>query len=53
MTEKIITSNEIMLQALEESKLVNEELVKFLETSLSNYKKRTKNSKKKLASNRK
>ena len=48
VTEKIITSNEIMLQALEESKVVNDELVKFLETALSNYKKLKKSNKKKL-----
>ncbi len=47
VTEKIITSNEIMLQALEESKVVNDELVKFLETALSNYKKIKKSNKKK------
>ena len=50
VTEKIISSNEIMMQALEESKIVNEELVNFLETSLSNYKKQKKVSKKKLTS---
>jgi len=49
VTEKIISSNEIMMQALEESKVVNEELVNFLETSLSNYKKQKKSSKKKLS----
>ena len=49
VTEKIITSNEIMLQALEESKIVNEELVKFLETALSNYKKLKKSNKKNLS----
>ena len=53
VTEKIISSNEIMMEALEESKIVNEELVKFLEVSLSNYKKRNKSNKKKLASNKK
>ena len=53
VTEKIITSNEIMLEALEESKLVNDELVKFLETSLSNYKKLKKSSKKKSSQNKK
>ena len=47
VTERIISSNEIMLQALEESKIVNEELVKFLETALSNYKKLKKSNKKK------
>ena len=35
-----------MMQALEESKIVNEELVNFLEKSLSNYKKQKKVSKK-------
>ena len=49
VTEKIISSNEIMMQALEESKIVNEELVNFLEASLSNYKKQKKISKKKLS----
>ncbi len=49
VTEKIISSNEIMMQALEESKIVNEELVNFLEASLSNYKKQKKVSKKKLS----
>ncbi len=49
VTEKIISSNEIMMQALEESKIVNEELVHFLEASLSNYKKQKKVSKKKLS----
>tara|TARA_B100001248_G_scaffold199633_2_gene153912 strand:+ start:1939 stop:2550 length:612 start_codon:yes stop_codon:yes gene_type:complete len=53
VTEKIISSNEIMLQALEESKIVNEELVSFLETSLNNYKKQKTSSKKKLSSNKK
>ena len=53
VTEKIISSNEIMLQALEESKIVNEELVSFLERSLNNYKKQKKSSKKKLSSNKK
>ena len=51
VTEKIISSNEIMLQALEESKIVNEELVSFLETSLNNYKKQKISSKKKSSSN--
>ena len=45
---KIISSNEIMLQALEESKIVNSELVKFLETALSNYQKLKKANKKKI-----
>ncbi len=49
VTEKIISSNEIMMQALEESKIVNEELVNFLEASLSTYKKQKKVSKKKLS----
>ena len=49
VTEKIISSNEIMMQALEESKVVNEELVNFLETSLGNYKKQKKSSKRKLS----
>ena len=53
VTEKIISSNEIMLEALEESKVVNEELVKFLELSLNTYKKRNKSNKKKSASNKK
>lgn len=53
VTEKIISSNEIMLQALEESKIVNEELVSFLESSLNNYKKQKISSKKKLSSNKK
>ena len=53
VTEKIITSNEIMLEALEESKLVNDELVRFLEASLSNYKKLKKSSKKKSSQNKK
>ena len=53
VTEKIISSNEIMLQALEESKIVNEELVIFLETSLNNYKKQKIHSKKKSSSNKK
>ena len=42
-----------MLQALEESKVVNDELVKFLETALSNYKKMKKTSKKKSYQNKK
>ena len=53
VTEKIISSNEIMMQALEESKIVNEELVNFLEESLSNYKKQKKVSKKKLSTKKK
>ena len=48
VTEKIISSNEIMMEALEESKVVNQELVEFLENSLNNYKKQNKsNSRKK------
>ena len=44
VTEKIINSNEIMMEAVEDSKKVNEELVTFLETSLKEQKKRkTKN----------
>ena len=39
VTEKIITSNEIMMEAVEDSKKVNEELVDFLETSLKEQKK--------------
>ncbi len=52
VTEKIINSNELMLQALEDSKIVNEELVKFLEISLSNYKKLKKSNKKNLSNNK-
>ena len=52
VTEKIINSNELMLQALEDSKIVNEELVKFLETALSNYKKLKKSNKKNLSNNK-
>ena len=51
VTEKIINSNELMLQALEDSKIVNEELVKFLETALSSYKKFKKSNKKNLSNN--
>ena len=48
VTEKIISSNEIMMEALEESKVVNQELVEFLENSLNKYKKQNKsNSRKK------
>ena len=47
VTEKIITSNETMMEALEESKIVNEELVMFLEDSLNTYKKDKKANKKK------
>ncbi len=39
VTEKIISSNEIMMEAVEDSKKVNEELVEFLETSLQEQKK--------------
>ena len=53
VTEKIISSNEIMMEALEESKIVNEELVNFLEVSLNNYKKHNKSNKKKLTSKKK
>jgi len=53
VTEKIISSNEIMMEALEESKIVNEELVNFLEKSLSNYKKQNKSNKKKAPMNKK
>ena len=53
VTEKIISSNEIMMQALEESKIVNEELVSFLESSLNSYKKQKISSKKKSSSNKK
>ena len=53
VTEKIINSNELMLQALEDSKIVNEELVKFLESALSNYKKLKKSNKKNLSNNKK
>ena len=52
VTEKIINSNELMLQALEDSKIVNEELVKFLESALSNYKKLKKSNKKHLSNNK-
>ena len=41
-----------MLQALEDSKIVNEELVKFLETALSSYKKFKKSNKKNLSNNK-
>ncbi len=40
VTEKIISSNEIMMEAVEDSKKVNEELVKFLETSLKEQKRK-------------
>tara|TARA_A100001011_G_scaffold400741_1_gene518189 strand:+ start:10479 stop:11084 length:606 start_codon:yes stop_codon:yes gene_type:complete len=39
VTEKIITSNEIMMEAVEDSKKVNAELVEFLEKSLKDQKK--------------
>ena len=39
VTEKIISSNEIMMEAVEDSKKVNEELVQFLENSLKEQKK--------------
>ncbi len=39
VTEKIITSNEIMMEAVEDSKKVNEDLVHFLENSLKEQKK--------------
>ena len=39
VTEKIISSNEIMMEAVEDSKKVNEELVEFLESSLKEQKK--------------
>ena len=39
VTEKIITSNEIMMEAVEDSKKVNEELVQFLKKSLKEQKK--------------
>ena len=40
VTEKIISSNDLMMEAVEDSRIVNEELVKFLEVTLKNYKKR-------------
>ena len=39
VTEKIISSNDLMMEAVEESRIVNQELVDFLETALKNYKK--------------
>jgi hypothetical protein len=39
VTEKIISSNEIMMEAVEDSKKVNSELVTFLENSLKQQKK--------------
>tara|TARA_Y100000588_G_C13761220_1_gene714097 strand:- start:28 stop:642 length:615 start_codon:yes stop_codon:yes gene_type:complete len=46
VTEKIIGSNELMMEAVEDSKKVNEELVGFLEKSLKEYKKSKKSSSK-------
>jgi len=39
VTEKIISSNDLMMEAVEESRAVNQELVDFLESALKNYKK--------------
>ena len=39
VTEKIISSNELMMEAVNDSKKVNEELCIFLENSLKDYKK--------------
>ena len=39
VTEKIISSNDLMMEAVEESRVVNNELVNFLENTLKNYKK--------------
>ena len=39
VTEKIISSNDLMMEAVEESRVVNQELVDFLEDALKNYKK--------------
>ena len=39
VTEKIISSNDLMMEAVEESRVVNQELVDFLESALKNYKK--------------
>ena len=39
VTEKIISSNDLMMEAVEESRVVNQELVNFLEDALKNYKK--------------
>ena len=39
VTEKIISSNELMMEAVEDSKIVNQDLVSFLEKSLSKSKK--------------
>ena len=38
VTEKIISSNDLMMEAVEESRVVNNELVNFLENTLKNYK---------------
>jgi len=46
VTEKIISSNEMMMEAVDDSKKVNEELVNFLEKSLKEYKKNKKSSQK-------
>tara|TARA_B100000575_G_C22995102_1_gene573648 strand:+ start:108 stop:698 length:591 start_codon:yes stop_codon:yes gene_type:complete len=43
VTEKIISSNELMMEAVDDSKVVNEELVNFLEDALKNYKKNKNN----------
>ncbi len=40
VTEKIISSNDLMMEAVEDSREVNEELVNFLEITLKNHKKR-------------
>lgn len=42
VTEKIISSNELMMEAVNESKKVNEDLVLFLENSLKSHKKNQK-----------
>tara|TARA_S200000501_G_scaffold304150_1_gene292144 strand:- start:87 stop:677 length:591 start_codon:yes stop_codon:yes gene_type:complete len=39
VTEKIISSNDLMMEAVEESRVVNNELVSFLESTLKSYKK--------------
>ena len=39
VTEKIISSNDLMMEAVEESRVVNNELVNFLESTLKSYKK--------------
>ena len=46
VTEKIISSNELMMDAVEDSKKVNEELVFFLEKSLKEQKKKVSKNKK-------